>query len=273
MPGNDSFTKVLLHLAGANGGTVITDDNAGGSAKTWTAVGATTSSAQAKFGATSLSCGAGAGYVETPDAADFNFGTGDFAVDAWFYVSGGAGVQRNLFGQADASSTNFSMGGTITGGNVLGFVISSTGNTYSAISGTTAITSPGWNHYGVSRGSGIIKLFLNGIQEGGDLAFAGSIFNSANKFSVGRIGETASNVWNGFIQEFRVSAFNRYPANFTPETAPYDSAVSAFIPYARWSQLGPILAQRSFLGWREAAAGLLIPARPKIWRPACGAFA
>ena len=34
-PGNDAFTKILLHMDGSNGGTTFTDIAVGGSANTW----------------------------------------------------------------------------------------------------------------------------------------------------------------------------------------------------------------------------------------------
>jgi hypothetical protein len=52
--GNDSFTKILLHMDGANTSTTFTDSNSGGSAHTWTAAGnAQISTATYKFGGAS----------------------------------------------------------------------------------------------------------------------------------------------------------------------------------------------------------------------------
>jgi len=202
--GNDSFTKSLLHFTGSNGGTTITDTNAGGAAQTWTANGAAvTSTTQFKFSPTSLSTGAGAGYVDTPDSANFTFGT-VAAIDGWFYVSGGSGAQRNMFGQADAASANFSVGGTITAANTMGLVWTTTGANYSSLTGTTAITTPGWHWYAVSFTGSNVNLYIDGTREA-TAAFSGTIFNSANKFSIGRIGENTSTPWNGFLDEWRIS--------------------------------------------------------------------
>jgi hypothetical protein len=87
--GNDSFTKILLHMDGANGGTTFTDANVGGSAHTWTANSATTSTGTLKFGTASENCGAGVGWIDTPDSADFTLGSGDFTIDFWFNRQGG----------------------------------------------------------------------------------------------------------------------------------------------------------------------------------------
>lgn len=239
MPGNDSFTKVLLHFDGTNGGTTITDSNAGGAAKTWTANSSTTSTTQAKFGTASLATGAGVGWADTPDSADFSLGAGDFTIDCWFWVAGGSGVQRHLFGQSNSALTQFSYLAVITSANVMIFEISSDGTSGVAVTGTTAFTATGWNHFAAVRTSGVLKMFLNGTQEGGNVAFSSSAFDSANKFAVGRIGEYPSNEWNGFIDEFRISVGTaRWTTNFTPPAAPYDTNVVLTATPGAFSEAG-----------------------------------
>lgn len=220
--GNDAFTKILLHMDGSNGGTVFTDNNAGGSAHTWTPSSATTSTTQFKFGSTSLSAGS-TGYITTPDSADFTLGSGDWTVDTWFYVSGGSGAARYLAGQMNSAGTNASsslfLG--LTSGNVMSVTVNN-GSTPTTVNGTTAYTTTGWHHVAFVRTGNILRLFLDGVQEGGDVAFSLSVNDSANNFSVGRLGEFASNSWNGFIDEFRLSVgVARWTANFTPPVAAY----------------------------------------------------
>ncbi|HEV8261831.1 MAG TPA: hypothetical protein VGQ19_13880, partial [Burkholderiales bacterium] len=104
--GNDAFTKVLLPFTGADGGTVITDTNAGGSAHTWTANGnANTDNAQFKFGPTSLALDGTGDFVSTPDSADFTLGSGDFTIDCWFFVNVAGGTTLRLGGQSNSAGT------------------------------------------------------------------------------------------------------------------------------------------------------------------------
>jgi len=73
--GNDSYTKLLLHM----------DSNFNDSAsspKTMTVSGATINTASVKFGAGSGYFGTSAN-VKTGDNPDWNFGTGDFTIDLW----------------------------------------------------------------------------------------------------------------------------------------------------------------------------------------------
>ncbi len=222
--GNDSYTKIMLHMEGANAGTTFIDTAYGQTAAhAWTANSATTSTSAAKFGATSCACGAGAGYIDTPDSADYTLGTGDWTVDFWFNRQGGDGAVRIAFGQSDnaATGTSISVYGYLSAANVCVLAVYSAG-VQTAVTGTTTFTATGWNHFAGVRTGNTLKLFVNGTQEGGDVAFSSTINDSSNKWAIGRAGEFASTPWNGFIDEFRLSAgVARWTANFTPFTGPY----------------------------------------------------
>ena len=242
--GNDRFTKILLHMEGSNGGTTFTDENAGGSAHTWTPTSATTSSTQAKFGTTALSTGAAAGFITAPDSTDFTLGSGDFTIDCWFYRSGGDGTNRFLAGQADSAATSSTRTCDfyLSSGNVVTTIVW-VGATPTSIAGTTTFTAVGWNHAAAVRVGNTLKLFVNGVQEGGDVAFSGTINDSTNKYGVGALGEYTLFNWNGFIDEFRLSVgVARWTANFTPPTIPYDG----------WTP--PIRRIRNFIEKRQGFA-------------------
>jgi concanavalin A-like lectin/glucanase superfamily protein len=217
--GNDSFTKIMLHMEGSNGGTVFTDDNFSGARHAWTAHSATTSTSAAKFGTTGLDCGAGAGYIDTPDSADYTLGANDFTVDCWFNVQGGGGASRYLFGQMDSGGTVWSIVGLLAPANTLSFRIQ-TGSSLALI-GSTAIASAGWHHFAGVRSGGSLKMFLDGALES-SAAISGSVVDSADTFAVGRGGASAGSQWNGFMDEFRLSVgIARWTANFTPPSLPY----------------------------------------------------
>lgn len=218
LSGNDAFTKILLHMDGSNGGTAFTDSNIGGSAHSWIAHSATTDTGTVKFGTASLNCGAAAGYIDTPDSSDFTLGSGDWTVDFWFNVQGGAGTQRRSYGQSDSTGAVVAVNGGLLTSNAC--FLQAGGSPNITVSGTTAITTAGWHHYAGVRAGNVLKLFVDGIQEGGDVAFTGAVTNSADNFSVGRA--TLSQIWNGFIDEFRLSVgIARWTANFTPPANQY----------------------------------------------------
>ena len=218
LTGNDAFTKILLHMDGSNGGTSFIDSNAGGSAHTWTATSVTTSATQVKFGSASLS-DAAAGSIRTPDHVDFTLGSGDFTIDTWFWVAGGAGANRFFCGQCDASASDASIQCGINLSNQMFIFIQ--GGVFQVV-GTTTFTTPGWHHYAVVRTGNILKMFIDGVQEGGNVSITVAVHDSASSFAVGGEGNFNGVFWNGFIDEFRLSVgIARWTANFTPPVAPY----------------------------------------------------
>jgi hypothetical protein len=222
--GNDMFTKILLHMDGADASTTFTDSNFGGSAHAWTAAG------NAHFDKAIKQIGTAAGLfdgtgdvITTPDHADFTLGTDEFTIDFLFNRAGGDGTARFLCGQSDSAATtttrsvqlNLSASNAIQGSVFEAAVVTS-------VTGTTTFTATGWHHVAFVRTGNILKLFIDGVLEGSNVAFSGTVNNSTNAFGVGCLGELTTLVWNGSIDEFRLSvAIARWTSNFTPPAAPY----------------------------------------------------
>jgi hypothetical protein len=222
--GNDGSTKILLHMDGTDASTTFTDSNVGGSAHTWTAAG----NAQIDTGITKFGTAAGlfdgtGDFITTPDSTDFTLGTGAFTVDFWFNRASGDGTNRFVAGQADSGAANATRSFHIllTTGNVISAaVFESTVST--TVNGTTTFTATGWHHVAFVRTGNTLKLFIDGTQEGGDVAFTGTVNNSANAFGVGCLGELTTLTWNGSLDEFRLSVgVARWTSNFTPPTVAY----------------------------------------------------
>lgn len=227
--GNDAFTKILLHMNGTDASTTFTDNNAGGSAHTWTAVGnAQLDTALIKFGtASGLFDGTG-DWVQTPDSADFALGTSDWTAEAWFNLVGVSAAGGNICGQGDSSitaaATSFFIG-RVGATNTMQVQVSN-GTSIIVLAGTTAFSNllnPGWHHIAVVRTGNVIKLFIDGVQEGGDAAFTGTIPNIATTFTVGARSDAGGSTWNGWIDEFRLSVgIARWTENFIPPSFAYD---------------------------------------------------
>jgi len=226
--GNDTFTKILLHMDGSNGGTTFTDSNIGGSAHTWAAqVGSpVTSTAAKEFGTASLDCGAAANSISTADSADFTLGSGDFTVDFWFNRQGGDGTRRFLYLHGDGATATSSIECELSAANVIVAYLCS-GSTLTTMTGTTTFTSTGWHHFALTRSGNNVRVFLDGVQEGSTLSYSSTINDPSNNFVIG--STLSSLMWNGFLDEFRLSVgIARWTANFTPPVIAYarDSFVS-----------------------------------------------
>lgn len=203
--GTVSSTGPLLHFDGANGSTSIIDAHGG---STWvTDAGATLSTAQAKFGGSSLD--AGPGYVHTLNMGG-SLGT-NFTVQG-FAFNGGS--PRGLFHTFPNSSA---------GGLALGWSGGSTWELYHNGTNTasSSTTLPvGWFHWAVWRTGGRIRAAINGTIII-DIADAGSLTATTSMY----IGAYYNNgfPWDGYIDEVLIDlATAAYGSvNFTPPTAPF----------------------------------------------------
>lgn len=228
MPGNDAFTKILLHFDGADGGTTITDSNFGGSAHTWTANGnANTDTGIVKFGTAALLCDGTGDYVSTPDHADFTLGSGNWVFDCWFNRAGGDGTRRFLFGQLDSAGAivSASIYCELNASNQL-VARADAGEISTGLTSAGTYTATGWRHLAFLRSGGNLYLFVDGAQVA-TAAFSNTINNSTNAFSIGRGGEITTLAWNGSIDEARLSVGTDrgWSGGFTPPTVAYDAVV------------------------------------------------
>lgn len=221
VPGNDAFTKVLLHFDGANGGTAFPDVAAGGSPHTWSAVNAVTATANAKFGTSALQTVAG--YISTPDSADFSLGSSDFTVDFWINHNGTSGLvglagQLDVVGNVDSQSIYIYRTGVTGTISVSIRTAGIVGLTSTTVFASTSI----WNHIAIVRSGSTVRLFVNGVQEA-SASISGPVNDSSTNWGIGRIGENSSFPASSvLIDEFRLSVgVARWTSNFTPPHAPY----------------------------------------------------
>lgn len=241
MPGNDSFTKILLHMEGADDGSVFTDSavgqTGGPGTRSWTNPGtfALTSTDTAKFGSTSLWCFASVspppngGHIVASDSADFTVGSSDFTVDFWANRTGATTGARWLFGQLSASSgaaAANAIGGQFNSSNRF-TCYASVGGTLHTLTGTTSITDTSWHHYAMVRNGGTITTYLDGAVEA-TASVSGSVPDIALDWCVGQRGDGAADAFVGYIDEFRLSVgIARWTAPFTPPTEAYTDDTTA----------------------------------------------
>lgn len=227
--GNDQYTKILLHYEGTDASTVITESAYGQTgARSWTARGAAQiDNAAFKFGATSLVCPDAASYSDTPDHPDFTLGSGDFTVDGWFRAATNS-TDLYFAGQCDVAgganaNTAWYMGrfGNTNSHRIACSVVQ--GTTVTTVTGTTAVNiAKGQTHVEFVRTGNVLKLFIDGVQEGGNVAFTGAVNDSTGLLGVGSLGNFTTATWWGWVDEFRLSVgIARHTANFTPATAAY----------------------------------------------------
>jgi hypothetical protein len=216
---NDANTLLLVHADGTDGSTVIRDDNGAVAVrqpKYITAFGnAQIDAGQYKFGEVSAQFDGTGDYLLVGNPGDFLFGTGDFTLEGWF-----------RFANTSSYKSLFASGGGNNVGNFACYLNSGTTiEIYNNGAGpvlaqaTVTISTNTWYHIAISRASGVVKIFVDGVEKSSTALTYN--FNASTAGYVGYDGITPSLQYNGWIDEFRVSNTARYTATFTPSTTAF----------------------------------------------------
>ena len=211
-----AFTSLLLHGDGTNGSATITDSSS--SPKTVTAFGnAQISTAQSKFGGSSISFDGNGDYIYSASNTGFVLGTGDFTVE--LFARFNAISDQCLYDTLALGADGQRPGG-------VAWVLQANGklnffhNGAFRLESTATLLANTWYHLVFYRLSGTFGYYVNGVSSGsGPLSIAltdscftcGVVANSLTSYSV-----------NGHIDEYRITkGVARYTSNFTPPTAPF----------------------------------------------------
>jgi hypothetical protein len=208
-----AITNTSLLLNYTNGG--IIDATAKGD---WETVGnAQISTAQSKFGGSSMYFnGSGDRLINSASSQYtlFDFGTGDFTIEFWFYCTT---TTSGIVYARGASGHNLCT--VYVGANATDRV-----SFYAAASGAgTAIKSAGtpvvstWNHAAIVRQNGTVTVYLNGTG-GTPTSNTTDITNSSYVPSIGDYNHSPL-PFSGYIDDLRITkGYARYTTDFTPPT-------------------------------------------------------
>jgi hypothetical protein len=210
--------SLLLHGDGTNGSTTIIDSSP--SPKTVTAFGdAQISTAQSKFGGSSIAFDGTEDYLTVPANNDLVFGTNNFTIEGWILPT-----QINARNTIVSSYPPWRGTGNwilvLVNGKLAWYVYP---NSTFNFNWTTTTTFPlnQWSHFALTRESNNWRLFYNGIIE--NTAYQTVAVGNLNQLEIGRYAASpTSNLFNGYIDDLRITkGIARYTANFTPPTAPF----------------------------------------------------
>ena len=222
-PTDPDFANVslLLHGDGTNGSTTIVDSSS--SPKTVTAFGnAQISTAQSKFGGSSVAFDGTGDYLVSASNVDFAFGTGDFTIEFWLYT---LTTQASMI-LVDLRTSPSQITPTIF---IQGSVVNYYVNSATRIFASTSILANTWVHLALARSQGSTRLFINGTQSGSTYADSNNYIQSP--VYIGARWDGAASL-NGYIDDFRITkGVARYVSNFTPPTAPFPDVGPTTDPY------------------------------------------
>jgi len=181
-----------------------------------------------KYGTGSIAFDGTGDWLKAPNSQLYTFGTGDFTVEFWVYMTtsanntmigngglnwGGSDVQGWSINYSDGSILSSGMTAVVRGGS------SQASINFGALSTNT------WTHIALTRSSGTLRGFVGGV-----LGTSQSNSNDPTNTNALTIGANFNNAYpfTGYIDDLRITkGYARYTATFTPPT----SALSDTGPY------------------------------------------
>lgn len=172
-----------------------------------------------RFGYTSVNPGGSGGAVQFPAGTAFQYGTGDFTVEAFLYMTAFNASGSAVFSQT-VSGTNYFLC-SISAAGAPAFIGTPSG-------GGTLIFGPGnmslrrWHHFAITRASSTVRVFLDGVS--GTPTVNSTNFSDTTRIpTVGNYPHNFTTVFfSGFISELRITkGVARYTSSFAPITAPF----------------------------------------------------
>lgn len=181
----------------------------------------TYSSAIAKFGAGSAGFNSGVSTLYCLDAPEFDFGTGDWTIEAFvFPASGHFGfatrpiVSKRLPGGSNnppydifVDATNHLRANGLTSG----------GATVYSLTSSNTLVSDTWSHIEIDRHGNVFTMRINGVTVA-SVTNAGTLNTNTEHVKIGGV-ESEGNNFGGNIDELRMTkGVARYTSDFTPPT-------------------------------------------------------
>lgn len=213
-PSDEFFSSVVL-LCHLNNDVVDSSNSAhvltNGAAFTTTA----------KFGSHSLDLtGVGLPKANTPDSADWHFGSGKFTLEAWAYFTqapSGTVSVLNQWGNGGGGNLGWFFGHV--SGN-LAFYYSTTGSDNPNVGSAWSPSLNTWYHLAVDRdASNVLRIYVDGVVKSSATVSA-TLFNAPTEACIG--GSASFAPIKGYIDEARITkGVARYAGAFTAPVAAF----------------------------------------------------
>ena len=166
-----------------------------------------------KYGTGAMYFDGSTSYAYLPPNNLYSFGSGDFTIEAWVNLGATSSTQPVCQSDIVGGSTNNKWFFSYTSSTLV-FNTHSSGGFTNSIPWTPTIGT--WYHVAVTRASGTMKMFINGVS--GTVTTTGTPSGyslSQNGISVG--GMSTPYYLTGYIDDLRITnGVARYTANFTP---------------------------------------------------------
>ncbi len=157
-------------------------------------------------------------YLTAPNNAAFDFGSGDFTIELWFYPTTVSGFQGFCGKRANSPSYGPLSPGISNG--AVWLLFSTSGSSWAVNTTGGTLVANQWYHVAIVRSGTSLKAYLNGT-EIISTTLSGALVSNSVAFSVGSMAADGGDPFSGYISNFRaVKGTAVYTANFTPSTTP-----------------------------------------------------
>ena len=163
-----------------------------------------------------------ADHLKLPNSTDFNYGSGDFSIEAWVYLLSSAGGSDN-----HGIASNYITSGNkrswllYLAGATPTFIASSDGTSGEniTVSSSVDVADETWTHIAVSKTGADLTIYVNGVQRAKNVSFHSSIYsNTDDPAEIGSYND-GSNTFEGYISNLRICKGHVvYTSNFAPPT-------------------------------------------------------
>ena len=217
-------TSLLMHFNGTNGSTTMTDNSKNNITATATN-GAAISTAQSKFGGTSLLLDGTNDYVSIPDNEALELGTNNLTWEMWIKTTSsvqyatlycrepsafGSGMWTLMINQSSSTAGDIALYlGDLSGGVPL---LLTTG---------VSIRDDVWHHIAIVRNGSAWACYVDGTSRATG-TYSGGIGNISAVTLIGADQNIPGRYFQGYIDELRITnGIARYTGNFTPSTTQF----------------------------------------------------
>jgi hypothetical protein len=175
------------------------------------------STAQSKFGGSSMLFNGTTDYLTAINTPDLQLGTGNFTIEGWVYLTTGSTARGYISKGPSAATTGWEL--LFTAANFLRFEWAT-----SFIVGATTIPTNTWTHVAVVRSgsaTGNVKAYVNGTLYATSAVAVTDNFNQTEPLRIG-INRASTQFFPGYTDDIRITkGIARYTANFTPPMAAF----------------------------------------------------
>lgn len=199
-----SSTKLLLGFEGSDGSTTITDESSAARGSATVAGAAQIDTAQFKYGAAALLLDGTGDYISFPDSNDWDFGAGQFTVEAWARFSTGQTSDWCIASQWSSTGSNTAWALWWFSTSV-GFRFTDSGGVTRDAFVSMTINADTWYHIAADRdGAGKVRLYQDGVYKGGTTN-GQTIQASTNALRIGTVQDFPTYDLGGWLDEVRIT--------------------------------------------------------------------